>query len=72
VTSINSLKYKRVDLSQLRIVFRWNSFYLESKGATVTGGVMKAVLHLLSAMAMLYVCALCTPQGSGTLYRLSV
>jgi hypothetical protein len=29
---------------------------LESKGADVTGGVMKAVLHLLSAMAVLYVC----------------
>jgi hypothetical protein len=28
VTSINSLKYKRVDLSQLRIVLRWNSFDL--------------------------------------------
>jgi hypothetical protein len=38
----------------------------------MTGGVMKAVLYLLSAMAVLYVCALCTPQGSATLYRLPI
>jgi hypothetical protein len=45
---------------------------LESKGAIVTGIVMKAVLHLLSAMAVLYVCDLFTPEGSATLYRLPI